>query len=122
VHIKKIALPLYPQFGLEPNVYYIPPINVPAEFNVQLFGPGAPRAVELYKKATEDKKLLGLLMLFGATEQITHAFKVEGDREDGHCIAYDANGKEIVRVPLKEPVAIRPEYDRERDVYRLSVT
>ena len=29
VHVKKIALPLYPQLGLEPNVYYIPPVHVP---------------------------------------------------------------------------------------------
>ena len=28
VHVRKVALPLYPQFGLEPNVYYIPPVHV----------------------------------------------------------------------------------------------
>ncbi len=33
VHIKKVALPLYPQFGLEPNVYYIPPIHVPIPYS-----------------------------------------------------------------------------------------
>jgi nitrate reductase / nitrite oxidoreductase, beta subunit len=41
VRIRKIALPLFPQFGLEPNVYYIPPIHAPVSFNQQLFGPGA---------------------------------------------------------------------------------
>ena len=28
VHVRKVALPLYPQWGLEPNVYYIPPVHV----------------------------------------------------------------------------------------------
>lgn len=122
IHIKKIALALYPQFGLEPNVYYIPPINVPDEFNLQLFGPGSKKAVEDYKKAYEDKKLIGLLMLFGATDVIIHSFKVEGDIEKGYCIGYNEDGKEIVRVPLTEPVVIRKEYDEERDVHRFSVT
>src|SRR3972149_7019607 len=74
VRIKKIALPLSPQFGTEPNVYYIPPINVPETFNKQLFGPGAKNAVEQYKKAYEDKNLIGLLMLFGSTDHIVHSF------------------------------------------------
>src|SRR3989338_2961614 len=122
VHFKKIALPLYPQFGLEPNVYYIPPINEPEEFNQQLFGPGAKRAVQLYKRASEDKKLIGLLMLFGSTDKIIHSFKIDGEVSDGYCIGYDDRGKKIVRVPLKEPVIIRQDYDKEQDVHRLSVT
>ena len=122
IHIKRIALPLYPQFGLEPNVYYIPPINVPEEFNRQLFGPGAKRAVELYKKATEDKRLIGLLMLFGSTDRILTSFKVDGDIDSGYAVGYDVDGKETVKVPLKEPIIIRKEYDEERDVRRFSVT
>lgn len=122
VHIKKIALPLYPQFGLEPNVYYIPPIHVPEEFNRQLFGPGAKNAVELYKKGPEDTKLIGLLMLFGATDRIISSFRVEGGIDDGYCFGYDDKGAELVKVPLKEPIIIRKEYDEQRDVYRLSVT
>lgn len=122
VHIKKIALPLYPQFGTEPNVYYIPPINVPESFNRQLFGPGASKAVELYKNAVEDKALVGLLMLFGSTGKIVHSFAVEGDIETGHCIGYDNKGQEIIRVPIKEPIIIREKYDKERDVNRISIT
>lgn len=122
IHIKKIALPLYPQFGLEPNVYYIPPINAPEEFNRQLFGPGAKRAVELYKKARDDKRLIGLLMLFGSTDRILTSFKVDGDIENGTAYGYEADGKEAVSVPLKEPIIIRKEYDNERDVRRTSVT
>lgn len=122
IHFKKIALPLYPQFGLEPNVYYIPPINVPEEFNRQLFGPGAKRAVELYRKAREDKRLIGLLMLFGSTDKIVRSFKVEGDIGEGAAFGYDKDGSEVVKVPMKEPVIIREEYDQNLDVHRLSVT
>jgi nitrate reductase beta subunit len=122
VHIKKIALPLYPQFGTEPNVYYIPPINVPESFNKQLFGPGASKAVELYKNAVEDKALVGLLMLFGSTAKIVHTFAVDGNIETGHCIGYDSSGQEIIRVPIKEPIIIREKYDKERDVNRISIT
>lgn len=122
VHIKRVALPLYPQFGTEPNVYYIPPINVPGEFNRQLFGPGAQHAVELYKKAHEDLKLVGLSMLMGATDEIISSYKVTGDIEDGYCSGYNDKGQEIVRVPSKEPVIVREEYDAERAVYRVSIT
>jgi len=122
VHVKKIALPLYPQFGTEPNVYYIPPVNVPEAFNRQLFGPGAAEAVRQYRSAVEDMKLTGLLMLFGCTGRIVRSFKVEGDVRSGHCIGYDAGGREIVRVPVKEPIVIRQEYDEQRNVHRISIT
>lgn len=122
VHIEGIALPLYPQFGLEPNVYYIPPINVPEEFNRQLFGPGAKRAVELYKKGREDTRLIGLLMSFGSTDKMVHSFKVEGNIENGQCLGYDHKGREVVRVPLKEPIVIRKKHDEERGVHRISIS
>ena len=122
VHVKKIALPLYPQFGTEPNVYYIPPVNVPESFNKQLFGPGAKAADAQNNKAKEDASLVGLLMLFGSTGKIVHRFKVEGDIKTGHCIGYDDKGKELVRVPITEPIIIRDKFDKERDVHRISVT
>ena len=122
VRIKKIALPLYPQFGTGPNVYYIPPIHAPKEFNKQLFGPGAQNAVEQYKNAIEDKKLVGLLMLFGSTDSIIHSFRVEGDINSGNCIGLNEKGNEIIKVPIKEPIIIREEYDGQRDVHRFSVT
>ncbi len=121
VHIRKIALPLYPQFGTEPNVYYIPPIHVPGEFNRQLFGPGAEKAVELYRKASEDIKLAGLLMLFGSTGQIIHRFSVTGDLKSGNCSGFDESGKEIVKVPVKEPNVLRDKYDEKLKVQRFSV-
>jgi nitrate reductase beta subunit len=121
VHIKKIALPLYPQFGLEPNVYYIPPINVPQDFNMQLFGPYAKNAVDSYKKAKEDKKLIAILIMMGSTDDIISSFKIEGDTDNGYCIGYGINGNEVVRVPMKEPIYIRKAHDEERDVYRISI-
>ncbi len=118
VHIRKIALPLYPQFGTEPNVYYIPPIHVPDEFNRQLFGPGAKRSTELYTKAYDDEKLVGLLMLFVSTDRIIHSYKVK----NALCYGYDDQGVEVVKVPLKEPIVVRKAYDRQSDVHRISVS
>jgi len=118
VHIRKIALPLYPQFGTEPNVYYIPPIHVPDEFNRQLFGPGAKRSTELYTKAYDDEKLVGLLMLFVSTDRIIHSYKVK----NALCYGYDDQGVEVVKVPLKEPIVVRKAYDRQYDVHRISVS
>ncbi|MAG14226.1 MAG: dehydrogenase [Spirochaetales bacterium] len=122
VHIKKIALPLYPQFGLEPNVYYIPPINVPEAFIKQLFGPGAQKAVEMYRSAMEDKKLIAILMLMGCTDRIIDTFKVQGDVKTGKAIGYDESGEEILRVPLTEPIVIRKSRDEVRNVHRISVS
>lgn len=122
IHIKKIALPLYPQFGLEGNVYYIPPINVPESFNRQLFGPASKKAVESYKNATKDIKLIAILILMGCTDKIIHSFKVTGNMDKGYVIGYQEDGREIVRTPLKEPIIIRKEHDEKRDVYRISVT
>jgi nitrate reductase / nitrite oxidoreductase, beta subunit len=118
VHIAKIAKPLYPQFGLEPNVYYIPPVHVPPQYLYQMFGWGVEEAIAAYRKAADDKKLLGTLLLFGATPEITHHYKVEGNA----VFAYDEKGAEIVRVPLKEPIHVRKAYDETREVYRTNIT
>lgn len=116
VHFKKLALPMYPQFGLEPNVYYIPPLHVPDAFLLQTFGPGAMKAKETYRSAREDRKLAGLITLFGSTPYTIHSFKVDGDRAFG----FDAKGKELVRVPIVEPVFERPAMDAKRQVARLN--
>jgi nitrate reductase beta subunit len=117
VHEKKVALPLYPQLGLEPNVYYIPPIHVPIEFSTQLFGPGVEQAIETYKNAKDDPELLGALMLFGATERIIHRFEVK----KGVATAFDREGKELVSVPLREPTFVRPA-EFETDVNGVATT
>ncbi|MBI2439953.1 MAG: 4Fe-4S dicluster domain-containing protein [Lentisphaerae bacterium] len=122
VHVAKVALPLYPQFGTEPNVYYIPPIHVPTAFTRQMFGPGVQHAVAAYRRALDDKRLVGLLMLFGATDRIITTFKVEGEINGGYCVGFDEHGAEIVRVPITEPTIIRERFDQARQVYRHSVT
>lgn len=105
IHVKKIALPLYPQFGTEPNVYYIPPVHVEPRFLKQMFGPGAEEAVRMYRNAINDRELLGALTLFGCTQGIVDSYRVDGD----YTVGFDGRGNEILRVPLKEPVIVRPE-------------
>lgn len=114
VHVRKIALPLFPQFGLEPNVYYIPPIHAPASFLSQMFGPGAKRALEAYRNAPDDPDLTGLLSLFGSTERVIPRWKRSGD----WTIGTEENGTEILRVPAREPVHIRQAFDEKYQVAR----
>ncbi len=108
VHIKKVALPLFPQYGLEPNVYYIPPIHVPLSFSRQLFGPGVAAAVKAYRNAPNDPDLAALLCLFGSSEMLMPRWKRAGDDIYG----MDEKGATIVRVPRNEPVHVRPAYDK----------
>ena len=118
VHVTKVAKPLYPQFGLEANVYYIPPIHVPPAFLYQMFGWGVEEAIVTYRKASSDRKLLGALLLFGSTPEIIHHYKVEGR----HAIGYDEKGAELVRVPFIEPIHIRSAYDERHQVYRTNIS
>lgn len=104
IHFKRIALPFYPQFGTEPNVYYIPPVHVDPRFLRQMFGPGADRAVELYRNAYKDKELLACLTLFGCTQEIIDTFKADGQ----YAVGFNEAGKEVVRVPFIEPSFVRP--------------
>lgn len=116
VHIKKIALPLFPQFGLEPNVYYIPPIHAPVSFNQQLFGPGAAEAMKAYRNAMNDPDLAGLLCLFGSTEAMVSRFS----RQAGMVMGRDEKGAEVVRVPMHEPVHLRPALDTANKLVRIN--
>ena len=77
---------------------------MPVDYLTQMFGPGVEQAIETYKNAKDDPELLGLLMLFGATERIMDTFDVK----NGVARAYDEDGKEIVAVPLREPTFVRP--------------
>lgn len=114
VRIRKLALPLYPQHGTSPNVYYIPPLHVPNGFLEQLFGPNVEAAKELYRRLADDRKLLGALLLFGASSRIITRFEVQGDE----VVGWDVDGEEAARVPFTEPVYERPAYDERHQVYR----
>jgi nitrate reductase beta subunit len=116
VHIKKVALPLFPQWGLEPNVYYIPPIHAPVSFLRQMFGPGAEAAVKIYRAAAGDPDLTGLLALFGSSENVMPRWRRDGET----VIGLNDDNVEIVRVPLREPVHIGPRYDEVYQIARLN--
>jgi nitrate reductase beta subunit len=117
VHVRKLALPLFPQWGLEPNVYYVPPIHVPRPYLRQMFGPGVDAAIETYREAAADADLAGLLCLFGATERVVPRWKRSGDV----VVGMEEGGEEIVRVPLREPTYIREAFDAARAVARTNV-
>jgi nitrate reductase beta subunit len=118
VKIKKVALPLYPQFGTSPNIYYIPPVHVPNAFLEQLFGPTVLQAKAMYQNLKEDKQMLGAMMLFGANIRIIDKFEVKGDE----VIGWDAKGTEVARVPFTEPTYVREHYDAKHKVYRHNTT
>ncbi|MEW6321893.1 MAG: 4Fe-4S dicluster domain-containing protein [Acidobacteriota bacterium] len=114
VHVRKVALPLYPQYGLEPNVYYIPPVHVPPAFLRQMFGPGVDEALRVYRNAPNDPDLAGLLGLFGSTESVMTRWLRRGEEVAG----IDDRGTTLVRVPLREPVHVRDGFDRVYQIMR----
>jgi nitrate reductase beta subunit len=118
VHVRKLALPLYPQFGTGPNVYYIPPIHVPVAYLEQMFGPGVEQAVTAYKEAKDDETLQGLLVLFGSSPEIMERFEVK----DGRARGFNRDGALVAEVPLTEPEQMRAAYDPKLNVHRLDVT
>lgn len=108
IHKKGLALPYYPQLGLEPNIYYIPPIHANREYLAQMFGPLVDEAIGRYQKLHEDPVAQGLLVLMGSTDRIIHSFKVKS----GIAYGYDEKGDEIVSVPVTEPMIDRTAYDQ----------
>lgn len=106
VHKKQIALPYYPQLGLEPNIYYIPPIHADPQYLEQMFGPRVHEAIAQYKELHADPVASGLLCLIGGTERIIHRFEVK----DGIAVGYDEKD-EILRVPVTETMFERPAFD-----------
>jgi nitrate reductase beta subunit len=116
VHVRKVALPLFPQWGLEPNVYYIPPLHAPIGFLKQMFGPGVEKAIETYRAAKDDPDLAGLLGLFGSSEKVMARWK----RQDDWIIGSDELGEELCRVPLREPIHVRQPWDEKLKVARVN--
>ena len=120
VHVAKVALPLYPQFGTEPNGYYIPPRWVPRPYLRQMFGPGVDEAIERY--GNPDRELLAVLQLFRKSNKIIYRY----ERKDGPkifegelrgrkvtlyndtVIAYGRKGEELFRTTVEEPIHVRP--------------
>ena len=122
---EQVALPLYPQFGTEPNGYYIPPRWAPRAYLEQMFGPGVEQAIERY--VCPSRELMAVLQLFRASRPIIFRYKIiEGpkvhEREvtlpsgkkktleifNDTVIGYSKSGHEVVRVTVEEKVFERP--------------
>jgi nitrate reductase beta subunit len=120
VYVAKVALPLYPQFGTQPNVYYIPPRWVPRPYLQQMFGPGVDAAIAAY--AAPSRELLAVLQLFRTTQRMIFGYRIEPGKKvfettiggkkwemyNDTAIGLDRAGKEVVRLTVEEPVFTRP--------------
>jgi nitrate reductase beta subunit len=95
-------------------VYYIPPVHAPVSFSSQLFGPGVSDAIKTYRNAPQDRDLAALMCLFGCSEMVMTRWKRQGDI----VIGLDEKGAEIVRVPMYEPVHVRPAFDQLYQIQR----
>ena len=119
VHVAKVALPLYPQLGTEPNGYYIPPRWVPRPYLRQMFGPGVDAAIERY--AVPDRELLAVLQLFGKDRRICFRYEIkEGPKifettvrgkkyelYNDTIIGYSKDGQKITEITVEEPIHVR---------------
>ena len=114
VHVRKVALPLYPQFGTEPNIYYIPPRWVPRPFLTQMFGPGVEKAIEI--RTNPDPTLKAVLKLFGTTQRTIERFALQKDHIEG----FDGAGELVISIPFDEPFYERPFHDAEVGAYRFN--
>ncbi len=121
VKVAKVALPLYPQFGTQPNGYYIPPRWVPRSYLTQMFGPGVDHAIESYK--VPNRELLAVLQLFRKTNKIIFSYEIEEGPKvyeteihgkpftmyNDTVIGFNQEGKEIIRTQVEEPFYVRPD-------------
>jgi nitrate reductase / nitrite oxidoreductase, beta subunit len=119
VQVAKVALPLYPQLGTQPNGYYIPPRWVPRPYLRQMFGPGVDRALERY--SDPDRELRAVLQLFRRSNKIIYRYEMkEGPKVyegtshgrpitiyDDTVIAYGKDGRELFRTSVEEPLHVR---------------
>jgi nitrate reductase beta subunit len=120
VHVAKVAVPLYPQFGTSPNGYYIPRRWVPNPCLRQMFGPGVDHAVERYTHP--DRELLAVLQLYRRSNLIIYRYEIEEGPKiyegtlhgkpvtlyNDTVIAFGKKGQEIFRTTIEEPVHVRP--------------
>jgi nitrate reductase beta subunit len=102
VRHRKVALPLYPQFGTEPNGFYIPPRWVPRDYLVQMFGPGVESAIEQY--SCPDRELLAVLQLFRAQRHILFRFEIRKGEKIAEVPVRLPSGKEVVQEIFNDTV------------------
>ncbi|MFZ5808464.1 MAG: 4Fe-4S dicluster domain-containing protein [Chloroflexota bacterium] len=120
IRTEKVALPLYPQFGTEPNIYYIPPRWAPRPYLRQMFGPAVDEAIERY--TAPSRQLLAVLQLFRTTQKMIFRFELEEgslaletevngkpwQMYNDTVIGFDAKGRQAVRISVVEPLHERP--------------
>lgn len=119
VKVEQVALPLYPQFGTQPNIYYIPPRWVPRPYLRQMFGPGVDQAIERY--TNPSRNLLAILQLFRSAEKMFFRYEViegpkirdivvNGEKRaifDDEVVGYDEKDREIARLRVHEALLVR---------------
>jgi nitrate reductase beta subunit len=120
IKVEKLALPLYPQFGTEPNIYYIPPRWAPRTYLHQMFGPGVEDAIARY--TAPSRETLAVLQLFRTTQKMIFRYEIkEGplvvetvvngkpwQMYNDTVIGFDAKGREVARLSNVEPIHQRP--------------
>lgn len=120
IKVEKVALPLYPQFGTEPNIYYIPPRWAPRAYLHQMFGPGVDEAIAGY--TAPSRELLAVMQLFRTTQKMIFRYEIEEgplvletevngqpwQMYDDTVIGFDALDREAVRISVVEPIHERP--------------
>src|SRR5438034_340922 len=114
------AVPLDPQWGTEPNGFYIPPRWSPRGYIRQMFGPGVDNAIDRY--IVPSRELLAVLQLWRTTQQIIFRYDVipgpkvfetqihgrKFEMYNDTVLAFNKSGKEVVRIQVEEPIYIRP--------------
>ncbi len=120
IKVEEIALPLYPQFGTEPNIYYIPPRWAPRPCLLQMFGPGVEQALARY--AAPSRELLAVLQLFRTTQRMIFRYEIDPgplvletevngrpwQMYNDTVIGFDAKDREVARLSVVEPIHERP--------------
>jgi nitrate reductase beta subunit len=120
IRVEQVALPLYPQWGTEPNGFYIPPRHSPRGYARQMFGPGVDSAIEKY--LVPSRELLAVLQLWRASQQIIFRYdvipgpkvfetQIHGKRFEMYndtVLGFNKSGKEVARIQVEEPIYIRP--------------
>jgi nitrate reductase beta subunit len=118
----KVALPLYPQFGTEPQIYYIPPRWVNTKFLSMMFGNYdenvIKQAVTTYANAKKDIELLAVLQLFGTTQQIIGRYELinRNNPSETKVRAFDLKGNELFVVPVYPKVEVRLTRDEKLNI------
>jgi nitrate reductase beta subunit len=120
IHVAKVALPLYPQFGTEPNGYYIPPRWVSRPICTRCSVPAWMPPSR--STSAPDRELLAVLQLFGKDQRICHRYEIkEGPKVfetevrgkkfvlyNDTIIGYAKDGTKIIETTVEEPLHIRP--------------